>query len=213
MESGAPVVILVAALFLTASAPAIPGGGGGDPACGALGPGTCMVRATKCALVTKLAQGKNGPVKDVFDCAAAQGIPKTQVVSVIGVAFQSGQPETIVDRVITNDTAAALQLRRCVLTAGGLVRMNGTVDRAAMVGRIAASTSTHPAVVDTIAAAVTACPEPPLMQMKTFLTCVRAACIQMMPPNTDSLPAYSSDDNDDHKKCKKGKKGKKCKKQ
>ncbi|XP_053654097.2 uncharacterized protein [Cherax quadricarinatus] len=188
---------------------------GVDPACGSLGPGTCLTRAAKCALVKKLAQGKNGPVKDVFDCATAQGIPKTQVVSVLGIAFQSGQPETIVDRIITNDTDAAFQLRKCVLTAGGQVTINGTVNRAAMMNKLQMSTSTHPAILDTIAAAITTCPEPEQLQMKTFLTCVRSACIQMMPPNVDPLPTYNfsnNNDDDEHKKCKNGKKGKKCKK-
>ncbi|XP_071518090.1 uncharacterized protein [Panulirus ornatus] len=211
-RSGASLVLLAWASLLLglARATVIPGV---DPACGSLGPGECKVRDSRCKVVRQLAQGKAGPVKDVFDCAAAQGVPKMQVINVLSTAFKSGQPETIVDRVISNDTQAASQLRRCVYTAGGLVTVNGTLDRAAMVQKLQSLPYTHPAVLDTIALAVAECPEPENLQMSSFLSCVRSSCIQDMPAKVAALPVFFQDDeDDDDKKCKRGKKGKKCKK-
>lgn len=57
---------------------------GADPACGALGPGECMARTSKCKLVKELVKGKGGHVKPVLDCATTLGIPKMQVVGKIG---------------------------------------------------------------------------------------------------------------------------------
>lgn len=57
---------------------------GADPACGALGPGECMARTSKCKLVKELVKGKSGHVRPVLDCATTLGIPKMQVVGKIG---------------------------------------------------------------------------------------------------------------------------------
>ncbi|KAK3882735.1 hypothetical protein Pcinc_012908 [Petrolisthes cinctipes] len=178
-------------------------GGGGywclgpvqDPACGGLGPGECMARTSKCKLVKKLASGTGGPVKGVFDCAKTLGIPKTQVISVLGPAFSEGHPESIVDRVIPNDTVTATQFRKCVLTTSGLITPNGTLARPAMVNKLVSKgVFTHPTIIDIVAAAITNCPEPPNLKMTAFLECVRATCIQSMPPGVSALPTFSLED-------------------
>ncbi|MPC83980.1 hypothetical protein E2C01_078704 [Portunus trituberculatus] len=113
----AAVVVVVVCLVDTSRALTLPGM---DQACGNLGPGECMARVSKCKMVGDLAKGKGGYVKPVLDCATTLGIPKMQVVGVIGPAFSAGQPETIVDR-ITNDSAISAQLHQCVNQANGLV--------------------------------------------------------------------------------------------
>ncbi|XP_068202997.1 uncharacterized protein [Palaemon carinicauda] len=190
---------------------------GTDPACGGMPYGECQIRLQKCAEVKGLTQGTAGPVKDVFDCATLQGIPKTQVISVLPAAFQSGQPDTIMDRIVINDTAAATRFRRCVLTAAGVITMNGTLDRTALISKLHMKTTVHPLLMDVVSKGINDCPEPPNMKVGQFMTCVRKHCVQNMPESIVALPpygAYSGASDDDHhsKKCKKGKKGKGCKK-
>ncbi|XP_063873977.1 uncharacterized protein LOC135107716 [Scylla paramamosain] len=205
------VVVAVVCLVDTSRALTLPGM---DKACGNLGPGECMARVSKCKMVGELAKGKGGYVKPVLDCATTLGIPKMQVVGVIGPAFSAGQPETIVDR-ITNDSAISAQLHQCVNQANGLIGMDGTIARQAMVNKLMArGVYTHPTIIDNVAAALAQCPEPPPSQVGQFLECVRATCIQHMPPSVSALPTFAledekdDDDKDKHKKCK----GKKCKK-
>ncbi|XP_050714526.1 uncharacterized protein LOC126997469 [Eriocheir sinensis] len=206
---GAAKVVVVLAVWSAsvASCLAMPGA---DPACGALGPGECMARTSKCKLVKELVKGKGGHVKPVLDCATTLGIPKMQVVGKIGPAFAEGKPETIVDR-ITNDSALSAQLHLCVYKASGLVAPDGTIARQAMINKLTArGVYTHPTIIDNVAAALSACPEPPPAKVEEYLKCVRNTCIQQMPPSVSSLPTFGleEDGDDGDKKCK----GKKCKK-
>ncbi|XP_066962431.1 uncharacterized protein [Macrobrachium rosenbergii] len=191
---------------------------GTDPACGTMPYGECQIRLEKCTEVKGLTQGTSGPVKDVFDCATLQGIPKTQVIAVLPAAFSSGQPDTIMDRVVINDTAAATRFRRCVLTAAGVVTMNGTLDRTSLISKLHMKTTVHPLLMDVVSKGINDCPEPPNLKVAQFMACVRKHCVQNMPESIVALPPYGafsggSDDKDHHsKKCKKGKKGKGCKK-
>ncbi|XP_042860213.1 uncharacterized protein LOC122246032 [Penaeus japonicus] len=91
-----------------------------DPACGDLPLGQCQLRTAKCKDIKSLAQGASGPVKDVMDCGTLLGIPKMLIIGVLPQAFGEGKPETIVDRVMPNNTEASSELRRCVMQASGL---------------------------------------------------------------------------------------------
>lgn len=201
------VMVVVVYLVNTAKPLTVPGM---DPACGTLGPGECMARVSKCKLVNELVKGTGGYVKPVLDCATTLGIPKMTVVSVIGPAFSAGQPETIVDRV-SNDSAISAQLHQCVYQANGLVGLDGTIARQAMINKLMArGVYTHPTIIDNVAAALSQCPEPPSTKVGQFLECVRATCIQFMPPSVSALPTFDLEDEkkEKDKKCK----GKKCKK-
>ncbi|XP_063592600.1 uncharacterized protein LOC134769793 [Penaeus indicus] len=188
-----------------------------DPACGDLPLGQCQLRTTKCKDIKSLAQGTSGPVKDVMDCATLLGIPKMMVIGVLPQAFGEGKPETIVDRVMPNNTEASSELRRCVMQAAGMLTLNGTLNRAALQFKLA-STMMHPLVKDVVTTALTTCPDPDAYKISDFLTCVRSECIHNMPESVAAMPDWSllagggDDDDDDKDKDKKCKKGKKCKK-
>ncbi|KAG0716821.1 hypothetical protein GWK47_008739 [Chionoecetes opilio] len=214
VDGWASAVVVVVVVVLSAVVPVQPLAlSGMDLACGALGPGECMARVSKCKLVGELTKGKGGHVKPVLDCATTLGIPKTQVVTVIGPAFSAGQPETIVDR-ITNDTAISAQLHQCVYQANGLIGFDGTIARQAMVNKLLArGVYTHPTIIDNVAAALAQCPEPPPSKVDEFLECVRTTCIQHMPASVSALPTFGLEDEKEDKEDKKKKcKGKKCKK-
>ncbi|KAK7065147.1 hypothetical protein SK128_014448 [Halocaridina rubra] len=135
----------------------------------------------------------------------------------LAAAFQSGHPESIVDRVIINDTAALTNFKKCVLTAAGVVSMDGTLNRMGIIMKMQTKATIHPLLMDVVAAAINSCPEPENLKVAQFMTCVKKACIHEMPDSIVALPSYGAfgmgaKDDDDHKKCKKGKKGKGCKK-
>lgn len=186
-----------------------------DPACGDLPLGQCQLRTAKCKDIKGIAQGTSGPVKDVMDCATLLGIPKMMVIGVLPQAFGEGKPETIVDRVMPNNTEASSELRRCVMQASGLLTLNGTLNRAALQFKLT-TTMMHPLVKDVVTTALSTCPDPDDYKISDFLTCLRGECIQKMPESVAAMPDWSlltaGDDDDKKDKDKKCKKGKKCKK-
>lgn len=154
--------------------PGLPSSGTGD--CAGVPAMECGVRKAKCLPVSTLMQGSGGPVGAVFTCATQLAIPKTQIIPVLGPAFSSGQPETIVDR-ISNDTQITLRMRRCILMNAGLLGLNDTINREALVGKAQASLSWNPPLAAIVATAVRGCPEPDDLKYNELLSCVRQRCV------------------------------------
>ncbi|XP_076038807.1 uncharacterized protein LOC143024002 [Oratosquilla oratoria] len=175
-----------------------------DPACGNWTLIECQVRKKLCKGVAQLFETGAGPVKSAFDCADALGIPKMRVIAVIGEAFKSGQPETIID-LMFDEVQIQTALRRCILNATGLLGEGGeTIDRLAMAAKARVTLYKDPSMAAAVAAAAKTCPHPENLKYSEMVSCLKTAC--MHGATIDPEDPFGT-----KKKCK-NKKDKKCKK-
>nr|XP_027213893.1 uncharacterized protein LOC113806961 [Penaeus vannamei] len=137
----------------------------------------CQLKKGQCSPVGAVFSPPGGPVKAVTSCANTTGVALgPQFFMSIGLAFVSGNPESLADKT-SSDPAAVTAIRRCALNATGLLNADMmTLNRTAIAASVASAFST-PALGAAVSFAVAACPEPVDYKVTDFVTCLKTACM------------------------------------
>ncbi|XP_027213897.2 uncharacterized protein [Penaeus vannamei] len=137
----------------------------------------CQLKKGQCSPVGAVFSPPGGPVKAVTSCANTTGVALgPQFYLSIGLAFVSGNPESLADKTSSNPNTVTA-IRRCALNATGLLNADMmTLNRTAIAASVSSAFSTH-ALGTAVASAVAACPEPVDYNITDFITCLRRACM------------------------------------
>ncbi|XP_047489678.1 uncharacterized protein LOC125039594 [Penaeus chinensis] len=177
--------VAVCVLVLAAGASAIPPAGGfaaspwsdtsmcspTDP------PAMCQMKKGQCSPLSTVFSPAGGPVKAITSCANITGtVLGPQFYMSIGMAFSSGNPESMAD-MVSSDPNQVTVMRFCFVNATGLLNSDlVTLNRTAVAASVA-SAFTTPALAAAVVSAVDTCPEPVNYQLADFISCLKTACM------------------------------------
>ncbi|XP_042860209.1 uncharacterized protein LOC122246027 [Penaeus japonicus] len=138
----------------------------------------CQLKKGQCSPVGTVFSPPGGPVKAITSCANTTGVLLgPQFYLNIGLAFVSGNPESLADKT-SSDPTTVTAIRRCALNATGLLNPDMmTLNRTAIHAAVASAFST-PGLGAAVASAVASCPEPVDYKITDFITCLRTACME-----------------------------------
>ncbi|XP_042860208.1 uncharacterized protein LOC122246026 [Penaeus japonicus] len=138
----------------------------------------CQLKKGQCSPVGTVFSPPGGPVKAITSCANTTGVVLgPQFFMSIGLAFVSGNPESLADKT-SSDPATATAIRRCALNTTGLLNADMmTLNRTAVTAAVASAFSS-PAVGAAVASAVASCPEPVDYKITDFVSCLKTACME-----------------------------------
>ncbi|KAK7065150.1 hypothetical protein SK128_014451 [Halocaridina rubra] len=137
----------------------------------------CQLKKGMCSPISTIFSPPGGPVKAVATCANSTGAALgPQFFMSIGLAFLSGSPESLADKA-SSDPTTATAIRRCALNATGLLNPDMITLNRTTVANSLSSAFITPDLGDSVAAAVTTCPEPIDYKVTDFINCLKVACM------------------------------------